>query len=143
MFKIIDLCVVVVPIALFFGRIANFINGELYGTITYTSPFRMIFPLDNTGQPRHPSQLYEAFSEGICLFVIMFCLYEKTNIIKHTGALTGQFVIFYSIARFICEYFRKPEISNIFGLTVGQMLSIPMFIIGIYLSIRAFKCVKQ
>jgi len=126
--KILDLMLVVVPIALFFGRIANFINAELYGNITYTSPFRMIFPTDYTQQPRHPSQLYEAFGEGICLFTIMFLFYKKTNMVKTPGILTGHFGMFYSISRFVCEFFRKPEIGNFLNLTAGQWLSIVMFL---------------
>ncbi len=125
-FKIVDLCVVVVPIALFFGRIANFINGELYGNITYTSPFRMIFPADIAQQPRHPSQLYEAFAEGICLFAIMFLIFKKTKAINKTGILCCCFAMFYSIARFICEFFRRPDMDLFFGLTAGQFLSLIM-----------------
>ena len=122
--RILDLCVVVMPFALFCGRIANFINGELYGNITYTSPLRMIFPTDPTGHPRHPSQLYEAFAEGICLLIIMITFFKKTNFINKTGLLCGCFGIFYSIARFICEFFRRPEIDNFLFLTAGQWLSI-------------------
>ena len=125
--QILDYCMIIAPIALFCGRLANFINAELYGNITYTSPFRMIFPTDHTQQPRHPSQLYEAFSEGVCLFIIMIFLYTKTNIIKHTGCLTCSFGMLYSVARFICEFFRRPEIGNLLGLTAGQWLSIIMF----------------
>lgn len=136
---ILDLMLVVVPLALFFGRIANFINGELYGNITYNSPFRMIFPTDYTQQPRHPSQLYEAFAEGICLFTIMFFLYKKTNFIKKSGLLTGCFGVFYSIARFLCEFFRKPEISNSFGLTAGQWLSLLMTVFCIIFVLYIFK----
>lgn len=129
--RVLDLCVITIPLALFFGRIANFINGELYGNITYTSPFRMVFPTDYTQQPRHPSQLYEAFTEGLCLFCIMFTFFKKTKIINYTGVSTGIFGLFYSIFRFICEFFRKPEIGNVFGLTAGQWLSIVMFIVAI------------
>ena len=137
--KILDYCLIVVPVALFFGRIANFINGELYGNITYTSPFRMIFPTDYTHQPRHPSQLYEAFSEGICLFIIALLLYKKTNFIKTSGLLTSCLAIFYSIFRFICEFFRSPEIDNLLGLTAGQWLSIIMFLISFIFFISKLK----
>lgn len=137
--KILDYCVIIAPICLFFGRITNFINAELYGNITYTSPFRMIFPTDYTQQPRHPSQLYEAFAEGICLFFIMLFFYKKTNLIKTPGVMTGLFGIFYSIARFICEFFRSPEVSNFFNLTAGQLLSIIMFLIGILIVIISNK----
>ena len=131
--KVLDHCLVIVPIILFFGRIANFINGELYGNISYTSPFRMIFPTDHTLQPRHPSQLYEAFAEGLCLFCIMFLLFKKTNFIKTTGLLTGCFGVTYSVARFICEFFRRPEIENFCNLTAGQWLSVIMFLSGVIL----------
>ena len=139
--KILDLMLVVAPVALFCGRIANFINAELYGNITYTSPFRMIFPTDSAQQPRHPSQLYEAFAEGICLFSIMFLLYKKTNIIKFPGILTGVFGMLYSIARFVCEFFRSPEIDNLFGLTAGQWLSVFMFCCCLVFTI--FKIIKN
>ncbi len=136
--KILDYSVIIMPLCIFFGRIANFINAELYGNITYTSPFRMIFPTDYTQQPRHPSQLYEAFSEGICLLLIMFLLYKKTNFIKTPYLLTGFFGFFYSIARFICEFFRHPEISNFYSLTAGQILSIMMLIISIIIIFIGF-----
>ena len=137
--KILDYCLIIAPLALFFGRIANFINAELYGNITYTSPFRMVFPTDHTHQPRHPSQLYEAFAEGILLFLIMLGLYKKTQFIKTTGLLTGCFGIFYSIARFTCEFFRRPEVDNLLGLTAGQWLSIVMFSFGVLLIIVKVK----
>ena len=129
--RLFDICSVIIPIGLFFGRIANFINGELYGNITYTSPFRMIFPLDDLQEPRHPSQLYEAFFEGICLFVIMLILFTKTKMAEKTGLLVGSCGFFYSIFRFICEFFRKPEVENVLFLTAGQILSIIMLIASI------------
>ena len=130
--RVLDLCVITIPLALFFGRIANFINGELYGHITYTSPFRMVFPTDITQQPRHPSQLYEAFSEGLCLFLIMFLLFKKTKMINYTGISTGIFGVFYAIFRFICEFFRRPEIDGILGFfTAGQFLSVIMLIFSL------------
>ena len=142
---IIDISVVVVPIALFFGRIANFINGELYGNITERSPFRMIFPTDPLQLPRHPSQLYEATLEGIILFIIMFFFFKRIKYSKYTGFLTGIFCFFYSIFRFICEFFRQPEISNILNITFGQVLSIAMFLasnICIFISIKRKKTIQ-
>ena len=128
-FKILDLAVVIIPIGLFFGRIANFINGELYGNITYTSPFRMVFPTDYSQQPRHPSQIYEAFGEGLLLFLAMYFLFfKKLNFIRYTGFLSGSFGICYAIIRFICEFFRKPEINNFLFLTAGQILSVIMLL---------------
>ena len=128
--RFLDICVVVIPFALMLGRIANFINGELYGNITHSSPFAMIFPEDPTQEPRHPSQLYEALTEGLLLFIIMLIAFYKTNFIKTTGLLTGTFCFFYSIFRFICEFFREPEII-FFGLTAGQNMSIIMFVLSI------------
>ena len=140
--RVLDYCLIITPLALFLGRIANFINAELYGNITYTSPFRMIFPSDYLQQPRHPSQLYEAFAEGICIFAIMFLLYKKTNLIRISGILTGIFGMLYSAARFICEFFRRPEIGNLLGLTAGQWLSILMFILCFSFTIWRFKKVR-
>ena len=106
-------------------RIANFINGELFGRISLTSPFAMVFPTDRLQMPRHPSQLYEAFLEGLVLFIIMLTLYKKTNIIKKVGLSSGIFGIFYSIMRFIAEFFRQPETPiDPLPITMGQLLSI-------------------
>lgn len=138
-FRVLDVCVVVIPLSLGFGRIANFINGELYGNITYTSPLRMVFPGDPLQQPRHPSQLYEAFTEGFLLFCIMYTLFKKTNMIKYTGLSCCCFGIFYSLFRFICEFFRKPEISNIFWFTAGQIISIFLFLICLVCAIFILK----
>ena len=123
--RILDLAVITIPVALFFGRIANFINGELFGRISLTSPFAMVFPTDRLQMPRHPSQLYEAFLEGLVLFGIMLTLYKKTNIIKKRGLSSGIFGIFYSIMRFIVEFFRQPETPiDPLPITMGQLLSI-------------------
>ena len=113
------------------GRIANFINGELYGNVSYASPFAMIFPTDQEQLPRHPSQLYEALTEGLLLFITMLILFYKTSLINQTGALGGIFCILYAICRFICEFFREPEINNLFGLTAGQHISVAMIIFAI------------
>ncbi len=141
-----DLIACVVPIGLFFGRIANFINAELYGKKTNVS-WGVIFP--NTDyQPRHPSQLYEAAFEGIMLFCIMLIalrirqnfLNNKTLDSKKSknmeGFLSGVFLTFYSLFRIIIEIFREPDqhIGYIFNLlSLGQILSIPMLVMGIYL----------
>ena len=126
--RFLDICVITIPFALMLGRMANFINGELYGNISHTSPFAMIFPTDPEQLPRHPSQLYEALTEGLTLFIIMLLLFYKTKLIYTTGALGGTFCLLYAIFRFICEFFREPEINNFFGLTAGQNISIAMFI---------------
>ena len=111
---------------------------ELYGRIT-TSKIGMVFP--NAGNlPRHPSQLYEALSEGLILFIILFSLANWTNIRKYKGALSSIFLCGYGISRFIVEFFREPDeqigyILNYF--TLGQLLTIPLFIVGIYLIKKA------
>lgn len=132
-----DLLAVAAPIGLFFGRVANFINGELYGRVT-DSPLGMVFP--NGGDlPRHPSQLYEATLEGIILFIVMLVLAFCTNAQKRTGLLSGVFLIGYCAARSISELFREPDAFIGFlpgGFTMGQLLSAPMLLIGLYLIVR-------
>ena len=131
---LMDLMACVAPIGIGLGRIANFINGELYGRVT-DSPLGMIFP-HSDGQPRHPSQLYEAFSEGLILFILMMCLLKLSTMRSRVGALSGLFCIGYGIARITCEFFREPDayLGFLFaGATMGQLLSIPMIFIGIYL----------
>ena len=128
-----DLIAIVAPIGIFFGRLANFINGELYGRITNHS-FGMIFP--NAGNsPRHPSQLYEAFFEGFLLFIIMLLFIRFTNILNKKGLITALFLSCYGSFRFIIEFFREPD-ANIgllyFNFSMGQLLSLPMIIVGIY-----------
>lgn len=129
--KVTDYISPLVPIGLFFGRIGNFINGELYGKICIdTHAWCMIFPkVDNL--PRHPSQLYQAFLEGIVLFTLLH-FYKN----KDTGRTTGLFLIGYGIARILGEVFRTPD-TGIFSqftlLSMGQWLSIPLILIGIFL----------
>ncbi|WP_367363800.1 prolipoprotein diacylglyceryl transferase [Candidatus Tisiphia endosymbiont of Nedyus quadrimaculatus] len=132
-----DILATVSPIGLFLGRIANFINGELYGRAT-KMPWGMVFPNSDL-QIRHPSQLYEAFSEGAILFLILAYTTFKYKSIKIHGLNFAIFLIFYSIFRIITEMFREPDyhIGFIFNnLTMGQILSLPMLILGIYLIIR-------
>jgi len=136
-----DVLGTVVPIGLFFGRLANFINGELYGRIT-TAPWAMVFPSDPAHLPRHPSQLYEAFLEGLCLFVILFFAARNPNIRRTTGLLFGIFVTGYAISRFIVEFFREPDQQVGYILqyfTMGQVLSLPMILAGIILIVYAKK----
>ncbi|WP_443643956.1 prolipoprotein diacylglyceryl transferase [Candidatus Levibacter sp. Uisw_134_01] len=128
-----DLIAIAAPIGIFFGRLANFINGELYGRITNHS-FGMIFP--NAGNsPRHPSQLYEAFFEGFLLFIIMLLFIKFTNILNKKGLITALFLSCYGSFRFMIEFFREPD-ANIgllyFNFSMGQLLSLPMIIIGLY-----------
>lgn len=120
------------PIGLFFGRLANFVNGELYGRIT-TSKLGIIFPNTN-GLPRHPSQIYEAIAEGILLFTILFFLRKVKAIRNRYGTLAFAFLGLYGIARVGVENFREPDVQIGFlkyGLTMGQLLSIPMIAISI------------
>ena len=131
-FYLSDLVSIVAPIGLFFGRIANFINNELYGKVT-NFPFAMIYP-EIDFQPRHPSQLYEAFLEGIILFIILFTYFNKTKSDPTIGKISGLFLILYSIFRIFIEFFREPDshIGLIFNIaSMGQILSIPLLIIGI------------
>ena len=130
-FYLSDLVSIVAPIGLFFGRIANFINNELYGKIT-NFPFAMIYPEIDL-QPRHPSQLYEAFLEGIILFIILFTYFNKTKSDPTIGKIRGLFLILYSIFRILIEFLREPDshIGLIFNIaSMGQILSIPLIIIG-------------
>jgi phosphatidylglycerol:prolipoprotein diacylglycerol transferase len=135
-----DLLACVAPIGLFFGRIANFINGELFGRVTDAS-VGMIFPTGGDF-PRHPSQLYEATLEGLVLLIIMLFLLKKTELRANAGKLGGIFLILYSFARIICEYFREPDAFLGFiyaGITMGQILSLPMLVVGLYLTLRKAK----
>ena len=129
-----DNVAVAVPVGLFCGRIANFINLELYGRVT-GSEFGVIFP--NGGPlPRHPSQLYEAFLEGVLLFIILISLKRFTKISQFKGKLSGVFLIFYGAFRSLVEIFREPDeqIGFVFDyLTLGQILSLPIVLLGIYL----------
>lgn len=130
--KFSDLFALVVPIAYTFGRLGNFINGELYGRVT-TKFWGMYFPLDFSGQLRHPSQLYEAFFEGIFLFVILWNIRKKS---WRTGSLTALYLIGYGTIRFFIEFFREPETvlgSSFFTITMGQLLCLFMIMAGILL----------
>lgn len=132
--ELMDRCAIVAPIGIFFGRLANFINGELWGRTTDV-PWAMIFPTGGE-LPRHPSQLYEAATEGLLLFLILFTLALRTKILDKIGALSGLFLIGYALARTFCEQFREPDaqIGFLFGhLTMGQLLSAPLLLGGAYL----------
>ena len=133
-----DLAVCGVPIGLFFGRLANFINGELYGRVTDTS-WGVIFPHGGPF-PRHPSQLYEGFLEGFILFVILAYGALLTHWPRRRGLLTGIFLSGYALARILVECFREPDdfLGYFAGfLTMGQILSFPLLAFGLFLSIRA------
>ena len=132
--NMIDVAAIVTPIGLFFGRIANFINGELYGRTT-DAPIGMVFP--NGGDvPRHPSQLYEALGEGFLLFALLYYSAKKFDILKYPSMASGIFLAGYGLARFISEFFREPDAHLGFlfaGATMGQLLTLPMILFGFYL----------
>lgn len=135
---LMDMIAVVAPIGLFFGRIANFINGELWGRVSDV-PWAMIFP---TGGPfpRHPSQLYEAALEGVVLFALLYLLATRSHIRRYRGALSGLFLIGYGLARTTVEQFREPDehLGILWDLlTMGQLLSLPMLLIGVFLLWRS------
>jgi phosphatidylglycerol:prolipoprotein diacylglycerol transferase len=127
------------PIGLGLGRVANFVNGELWGRPASPDlPWAMIFP--RAGDiPRHPSQIYQALMEGLVLFTIMFVLSRREAIRARFGMLTGIFLMGYAIARIIGEMFREPDAFLgflAFGATMGQLLSIPMLLAGLFLVLR-------
>ncbi len=126
-----DLCAAAIPIGLFLGRIANFINAELYGRVTDVG-WAFIFPYSDM-QPRHPSQLYESFLEGFVSFFIIRYFIFKRNALDKSGFLSGLFLILYSLFRIFVEFFREPDekIGYLFQyFTMGQILCIPMIIFG-------------
>jgi len=134
-----DLTCAVGPIGLFLGRIANFINGELWGRPTDV-PWAMVFP---TGGPipRHPSQLYEATLEGLVLLIVLAVMI-RMGALKRPGLIIGAFATLYAIARSTCEFFREPDAQLGFlwgGATMGQLLSIPLFIAGLAFIAYALK----
>jgi phosphatidylglycerol---prolipoprotein diacylglyceryl transferase len=127
------------PIGLFLGRVANFINGELWGRPSEV-PWAIAFP-GGGPQPRHPSQLYEAGLEGLLLFLVMTWLALRPRAPGAEGRLTGAFLIGYGVARSIAELFREPDAHLGFllgGLTMGQLLSLPMVVVGALLVARSF-----
>jgi len=127
-----DLFAPAIPLGYAFGRLGNFINGELYGRPT-TAPWGMYFPLDIAGQLRHPSQLYEMFLEGILLFVILWSI-KNSPFIKggSRGILTALYLIGYGLARFLAEFFRQPDNDWFFlSITIGQWMSIGAIALGL------------
>tara|TARA_B110000116_G_scaffold272195_1_gene295729 strand:+ start:1875 stop:2663 length:789 start_codon:yes stop_codon:yes gene_type:complete len=136
-FLLSDYISLVAPIGLFFGRLANFINVELIGRVT-EFPIAMIYPtIDDL--PRHPSQLYEAFFEGIVLFLILLSIILKNYSNKNYGYISGLFLLIYGVFRFLIEFTREPDahiglVNNIFSM--GQILCIPLIFFGILLIIK-------
>ena len=131
-----DRVALVAPLGLFFGRIANFINGELYGRVT-SHPIGMIFPTGGD-LPRHPSQLYEAGLEGLVLGLILMVAWQRRWHITLPGSLVALFLMGYGTARFIVEFAREPDAHlglyqlGQLGFSQGQLLSLPMFAIGLF-----------
>ena len=138
--SVLDLAACCAPIGLFFGRIANFINGELWGRVTGVR-WGVIFPFAGP-LPRHPSQIYEAVFEGLILFLIMMILLLKTKSRSYTGLLSGIMSTLYALIRISIEFFREPDLNicySIFCITLGQLLSLPMIVIGLLLIIHSQK----
>lgn len=140
-----DLLSCTFPIGLFFGRIANFINGELYGRPSDIS-WAMVFPTDPDALPRHPSQLYQATMEGVILFAMLTAIAFLTRAPTRPGLLTGVFLVGYAIARIVGELFREPDSFLGFiagGITMGQILSLPMLALGLFLLARIWQSGSQ
>ncbi len=134
-----DLTCAVGPIGLLLGRLANFINGELWGRPTDV-PWAMVFP-GGGPLPRHPSQLYEATLEGLVLLIVL-ALFIRSGALKRPGFIIGAFAVVYSIARIICEFFREPDPQLGFlwsGMTMGMLLSIPLMLTGFAFIAAAMK----
>lgn len=133
-FNLFDVVCAVVPVGLFFGRLANFINSELWGKLT-DMPWAVVFP---TGGPfpRHPTQLYEAGLEGLLLVAVLAWLIYRRQALKRPGMVAGSFVIGYALSRIFVEFFREPDvqIGYLAGgwLTMGMVLSLPMLAVGLW-----------
>lgn len=142
-FKVTDFIAPVVPIGLGTGRIGNFINGELWGAPS-DLPWAMIFPADAAGGiPRHPSQLYEAFLEGLVLFIILWVFSARP---RPARAISGLFLFGYGLFRFVVEFVRLPDAHIGYiafdWLTMGQILSLPMIVIGMVLIVMAYRAIE-
>lgn len=139
--SVCDFIIPVVPLGLFFGRIGNFINAELWGKPT-DLPWGMIFPMAGL-DPRHPSQLYQAGLEGLLLFAILWVYSRK---VRSLGAISGMFCVLYAIFRILVEFIRLPDahIGYVFAnITMGQILSLPILALGIFLCLYARKSSKN
>lgn len=138
--QLFDVLTAALPIGLFLGRISNFINGELYGHVTNVA-WAVRFPVGG-GEPRHPSQLYEALLEGLLTFVILWVLVWKLGALKRPGLVAGVFGILYGSSRIFVEFFRVPDaqIGYYLGfVTQGMILSMPMILLGLYFILTAKK----
>ncbi|MFM5954419.1 MAG: prolipoprotein diacylglyceryl transferase [Novosphingobium sp.] len=140
--RVCDYIAVSVPFGMFFGRLANFVNGELWGRVAGPDvPWAMVFK--GAGDlPRHPSQLYEALLEGAVLAVILLILFWKTRARYRPGLLVGVFTAGIGLARFVVEFYREPdeqlqEFARQTGLSMGQWLTIPLILLGLFFTVRA------
>lgn len=134
LFSLIDVVAASVPFGLFFGRIANFINGELWGAPS-DAPWAMVFP-EGGPVPRHPSQLYEALLEGILLFLVLRLVTHHFKMLARPRFTGAVFILGYGIARIVVEFFRMPDVQlgYLYGgwVTMGMVLSVPMLLVGIW-----------
>jgi phosphatidylglycerol:prolipoprotein diacylglycerol transferase len=147
--RIHDYVACCIPFGLFLGRLANFVNSELWGDETnlpWAIRFCEAFTSDGScalvGPPRHPSQLYEAALEGVILFLVLWTMFWKTRARYRPGMLVGAFLLVYGISRFVVEFVRQPDrgLENLsWGLSMGQTLSLPMILGGLYLMLTASK----
>ena len=141
-FAFTDILACVTPIGLGLGRLANFVNGELYGRAT-DLPWGVVFPRGGP-LPRHPSQIYEAILEGLVLFLVLFFFSRVKTFRERTGFLSGVFLFGYGLFRFSVEFVREPDqqLGFLFaGATMGQLLCLPMMLFGAYLILRSCRCV--
>jgi phosphatidylglycerol:prolipoprotein diacylglycerol transferase len=142
-FELTDALAVATPIGLCLGRIANFINAELWGRVT-DLPWAMVFPTGGP-EPRHPSQLYEAALEGLVLFAVMLWFARRPYRQPERGLLSGIFLVGYALARITAEFFRQPDLQIGYlagGISMGQLLSLPMLAFGVFLVLRARRRVE-
>ncbi|WP_181443520.1 prolipoprotein diacylglyceryl transferase [Porphyrobacter sp. YT40] len=141
--RVVDYVSVGVPMGMLLGRLANFVNGELWGRVTDV-PWAMIFPNDPTSLPRHPSQLYQAGLEGLAMLVIMLSLFWFTRARYRPGLLAGVFTTGMGVARFVNEFFREPDqqladFAARTGLSMGQWLTIPLILTGLIVVLYALR----
>lgn len=137
--RLLDLGAAATPVGLGLGRLANFINGELYGRET-NLPWAIVFPNDPAGLPRHPSQLYEFFLEGVVLFAVINYAVYRYKILAKPGRAAGLYALIYGLSRILVEFVREPDAQlGYFGgfVTMGMILSLPLLAIGIWLLLRS------
>ncbi len=143
-----DIAAPLVPMGFFLGRIANFINGELWGNVSNVS-WAVVFPRSAPGMPldmipaRHPSQLYEALLEGAVLLAFMQWRIWRTDAQKHPGRISGEFLLLYAVFRIFCEQFREPDAALILGLSRGVFYSLFLVAGGVWLILRSRRAVRS